>query len=113
KIYWAEFPQAIGGASYEAHMRAAAEREVVRLEAVSPVVGRWVDVSIFPGEGGLSVYFRDITERKAAEERQLLLVNELNHRVKNSLATVQAIAAQSLKGPDVSAEARERCQERL
>lgn len=39
----------------------------------------------------------DITDRKRAEERQRLLVNELNHRVKNSLATVQSIAAQTLR----------------
>lgn len=39
----------------------------------------------------------DITDRKRAEERRKLLVNELNHRVKNSLATVQSIAAQTLR----------------
>jgi len=39
----------------------------------------------------------DITDRKRADERQKLLVNELNHRVKNSLATVQSIAAQTLR----------------
>ena len=33
----------------------------------------------------------DITERKRAEERQHLMVRELHHRVKNTLATVQAI----------------------
>ena len=42
--------------------------------------------------------FYDITERKQAEERQQFLMNELNHRVKNTLATVQSIASQSLKG---------------
>ena len=42
--------------------------------------------------------FYDITERKHAEQRQELLVDELNHRVKNTLASVQSIAAQSLKG---------------
>jgi two-component sensor histidine kinase len=40
---------------------------------------------------------RDLTELKAAEERQRLLINELNHRVKNSLATVQSIASQTLR----------------
>lgn len=40
----------------------------------------------------------DITHRKADEERQRLLINELNHRVKNTLATVQSIAQQSLRG---------------
>ncbi|HEY2661558.1 MAG TPA: HWE histidine kinase domain-containing protein [Caulobacteraceae bacterium] len=37
----------------------------------------------------------DITARKAAEERQRLLLDELNHRVKNTLATVQSIALQT------------------
>jgi PAS domain S-box-containing protein len=40
----------------------------------------------------------DISERKEAEERQQLLIRELNHRVKNTLATVQAIAGQTLRG---------------
>jgi PAS domain S-box-containing protein len=37
----------------------------------------------------------DITERKRAEDRQKLLLDELNHRVKNTLATVQSIAMQT------------------
>ena len=37
----------------------------------------------------------DVTERKKAELHLRLLVNELNHRVKNSLATIQAIAGQT------------------
>jgi PAS domain S-box-containing protein len=39
----------------------------------------------------------DITEQRAAVERQKLLINELNHRVKNTLATVQSITAQILR----------------
>lgn len=39
----------------------------------------------------------DITERKLAEERQKLLLRELNHRVKNTLATVQALASQTVR----------------
>ncbi len=35
---------------------------------------------------------QDVTERKAAEERQALLIAELQHRVKNTLATVQSVA---------------------
>lgn len=41
---------------------------------------------------------QDVTERRQAERRQALLVAELNHRVKNVLATVQAIANQTLRG---------------
>ncbi|MGB7079510.1 MAG: HWE histidine kinase domain-containing protein [Xanthobacteraceae bacterium] len=40
---------------------------------------------------------RDLSERKQAEELQQLLGNELNHRVKNTLATVQSIVVQSLR----------------
>ena len=45
---------------------------------------------------GASKIARDISERRRAEELQRLLTEELNHRVKNTLATVQAIATQSL-----------------
>jgi len=45
---------------------------------------------------GASKISRDITERKRAHEQQNLLVNEMKHRIKNSLATIQAIATQTL-----------------
>ena len=46
---------------------------------------------------GASKVARDISGRKRAEKLQRLLVEELNHRVKNTLATIQAIASQSLR----------------
>jgi PAS domain S-box-containing protein len=46
---------------------------------------------------GASKIARDISERKQAETLQRLLVQELNHRVKNTLATIQAIANQSMR----------------
>ena len=42
----------------------------------------------------------DITDRKHAEERQALLVRELHHRVKNTLATVQAIMGSTARAVD-------------
>jgi len=39
----------------------------------------------------------DITDRKEAELRQKTLIDELNHRVKNTLATVQSLAAQTAR----------------
>lgn len=45
---------------------------------------------------GASKVGRDITERKHAEEMQRLLIGELNHRVKNTLATVQSMANQTV-----------------
>jgi two-component sensor histidine kinase len=43
----------------------------------------------------------DLIERTQSEEHQALLVNELNHRVKNNLAIVQALALQTFKRADV------------
>ena len=39
----------------------------------------------------------DITDRKQAENRQKVLIDELNHRVKNTLATVQSLASQTAR----------------
>ena len=40
---------------------------------------------------------QDVTQRRESEERQKLLVDELNHRVKNTLATVQSLATQTAR----------------
>jgi PAS domain S-box-containing protein len=61
---------------------------------------------------GASKIARDITQRKQAEERQQLLINELNHRVKNTLAVVQSLARQSL-GRDADGPAYARFEARL
>jgi PAS domain S-box-containing protein len=42
----------------------------------------------------------DITERKHAENRQKVLIDELNHRVKNTLATVQSLARQTARNAE-------------
>jgi signal transduction histidine kinase/DNA-binding NarL/FixJ family response regulator len=55
----------------------------------------------------------DITERKRTEEHRLLLLNELNHRVKNTLATVQSIAAQSFRRARSDASGRQLFEARL
>lgn len=44
---------------------------------------------------------REITERRAAEHRQALLIAELNHRVKNALANVLALVDQTRRSTDV------------
>ncbi|HEY7228789.1 MAG TPA: PAS domain S-box protein [Pseudolabrys sp.] len=56
---------------------------------------------------------QDVTERKAAEQRQRLLIDELNHRVKNTLATVQSLASQTARGAPTPAAFREGFEGRL
>jgi two-component sensor histidine kinase len=42
----------------------------------------------------------DISHRKEAENRQKVLIDELNHRVKNTLTTVQSLAGQTARHAD-------------
>jgi PAS domain S-box-containing protein len=53
---------------------------------------------------GASKIARDVTERRRAQEQQKLIQNEIKHRIRNTLATVQAIAMQTWR----SASADER-----
>ncbi|WP_164730605.1 sensor histidine kinase [Pelagibacterium montanilacus] len=62
---------------------------------------------------GASKIARDVTERKRSEQLQATLVNELNHRTKNLLVTVQAIAARTFVADADQGEALGRFRERL
>lgn len=56
---------------------------------------------------------RDITERRESERHVEMMLGELNHRVKNTLASVQAIAVQTLASSHSLAEFRTAFVERL
>ncbi|HEU5016808.1 MAG TPA: GAF domain-containing protein [Pseudolabrys sp.] len=73
-------------------------------------------IPIVDSEGEIVEWFgaaSDVTERKRAEEHRTLLINELNHRVKNTLATVQAIAAQTFRETDLDSKVRSKFDDRL
>jgi len=81
--------------------------------------GRLVEISltvspIKDAEGrviGASTIAKDITKRKRAEETQALLLDEIKHRVKNTLGTIQAIATQTFR--NASREERDSFSARL
>lgn len=60
--------------------------------------------------GAVNMIF-DLSDRRRAEAAQKALLDELNHRVKNTLATVQSLATQSFK--DAPAELRRAFEGRL
>ena len=62
---------------------------------------------------GTVIEVRDITKRKADIARLHMMMNELNHRVKNTLATVQSIFLQTMQGENISDHARERVMSRV
>ncbi|WP_106638661.1 response regulator [Allosphingosinicella vermicomposti] len=90
----------------EAAERRRVETFRARHQDGSPIASEWYCSALLSPVGTLvsvNAQILDVTERQKAEETQRLLIGELNHRVKNTLASVQAIAAQTLKhsaGPD-------------
>jgi PAS domain S-box-containing protein len=62
---------------------------------------RFDRAGVFCGHVGIAT---DVTEVREAEARQRLLINELNHRVKNALATVQFLVSQTLREHDAPRE---------
>ena len=73
----------------------------------------------FEGEGperkatAIAGASRDLTERKQAEELQRLLLDELNHRIKNTFATIQAISTHTLRSARDLPAAREALERRI
>jgi len=62
--------------------------------------------------GGVNMLV-DIADRKATEDRYRLLLDEMNHRTKNMLVTVQSLAGQSFRGSEDLAAMREKFTGRL
>jgi PAS domain S-box-containing protein len=95
--------------------RVETEYRIVRPDGIL----RWIRDTVFPIRGadgrvrraaGLA---RDVTQRKEDESRQRLMLRELNHRVKNTLATVQSIARQTLRHASDPEVFQERFEDRL
>ncbi|MBA2285243.1 MAG: PAS domain-containing protein [Ktedonobacteraceae bacterium] len=65
---WDVFPEAIGSGFYQQYHKAMAEGIVTEIEEFYPPHDRWYEVHVLPSNAGLTVYFKDINERKKAQE---------------------------------------------
>lgn len=69
KVVWEEFPNSRGTRAEAEMRRAAKTRTPVSFEAFNPERGRWSEMRCYPlPDGGLATQWKDITERKQAEE---------------------------------------------
>lgn len=68
RVIWDCFPALIGTPSEDAMRRARSERRVITFEAPSPVTRIWVRANVGPFGDGVTVYWRDITERRRDQE---------------------------------------------
>jgi PAS domain S-box-containing protein len=93
--YWTEFPKAIVSELYLMHQKVMAERRPVQFETLSPIINRWIDVSIYPeAEGGLTCYFQDITERRRVEAQRAEVLR-LEQEARNLAEQAQHLAEEA------------------
>ena len=71
---WDVFPESVGSKSYKKYHQAVKSGQIVHFEDYYPHLEKWLEMSAYPSTNGLSVFFRDITERKISEKR----LKELN-----------------------------------
>ncbi|WP_123622339.1 PAS domain S-box protein [Halorubrum sp. CSM-61] len=67
-VVWDLFPEAADSPFYENYVRAMEEQESVSFEEFFPPLDAWFEVSAYPSVTGLSVYFRDVTERRRHQQ---------------------------------------------
>jgi PAS domain S-box-containing protein len=67
QVIWQRFPQLIGTLNEQVLRRVRDEQCTVTFEAPSPTTGIWVSVNVGPSGDGVTVYWRDISERIEAE----------------------------------------------
>jgi PAS domain S-box-containing protein len=79
KYLWEVFSNALETESYQQYHRVLREQKPVTFEEYYEPVNRWFEVSAYPSKNGLSVFFKDVTQRKKAEER----LQELNRSLEN------------------------------
>jgi PAS domain S-box-containing protein len=69
KNIWDEFPAAINRVFFNAFHTAMQQQQNLQLTDYSIVAGRWFEGTAYPSPTGLSVYFRDVTQQKEAQEK--------------------------------------------
>jgi PAS domain S-box-containing protein len=71
------FPQVQNSELHAQLQRAIDENRRLNFEIESVITGKWIEISAYPLDGGLSIYFRNIEERKRAEEARQRYEREL------------------------------------
>lgn len=64
---WSEFPEIVNNPFYKACQQSMRTQQYVYLEEYYTPFGKWFENHIYPSTDGISIFFRDITEKKKTE----------------------------------------------
>lgn len=84
KCIWDEFPHISGTRFEQEYHRAVAEQITIAFEEYYRPFNIWFEIRAYPFADGLLVYFKDITDRKQAEEKihfQARLLSTVEHAI--------------------------------
>lgn len=103
RLIWDEYPALLGTTAETEYRRAMRQQSTVVLdEHFYPPLGRWFQVHVYPSENGIAVYFRDVSEQRAArralhervkELEALAAVSRVAHEVDDAQALCRSTAA--------------------
>ncbi|HSI69361.1 MAG TPA: PAS domain-containing protein, partial [Gillisia sp.] len=82
KYLWDVFADAINTKFYTAYHKAVRNQSIEDFEEYFERAGKWFEVTAYPSHSGLSIYFKDITERKESELQIIGLNNNLKAHTK-------------------------------
>lgn len=77
KSFWEEFPATVGTELEGNFKRALRDQVTVDFQTYFEPVDQWFEIRVYPAAGGLSVYFRDVSERKKHQDTILRSEEEL------------------------------------
>jgi len=95
---WDLYHQAVGTVNYLNMLKAAEESKVQNYEWFVESLKCWLDVTVYPSIKGLSIYFKDITERKFGEMERAKMVSDILKR-NNDLEQFSYIISHNLRAP--------------
>ena len=70
KCLWDEYPGTVGSEFEQVYRRVAAGRVRESFTARYPEIDRWYEVTAYPAPEGLTVYFRDVSDRRQVEQER-------------------------------------------